>query len=106
MFTAKASGIKTKEVKFKYDWWKFSSGHNPFMVGRRLLIDNVGIGDASGYYCIVTNEWGNKKNSSRVHLIVTGKIRLATYICHCTCTDNFISCILCVHNSSTRSIHL
>ena len=63
MFTAKTSGIKTKEIKFKYEWWKFSSGHNPFMVGRNksLLIDNVGIGDESGYYCIVTNEWGNKE---------------------------------------------
>ena len=79
MFTAKASGIKTKkEVKFKYEWWKFSSGNNPIMVERnkrRLLIDNVGIGDESDYYCIVTNEWGNKKHSNTVHLTVTGKIK-------------------------------
>ena len=48
------------------------------MVGRnkpRLLIDNVRIGDESGYYCIVTNEWGNKKHSNTVHLTVTGKIK-------------------------------
>ena len=73
IFTATATGIKTRA--FEYEWWKFSSGQQSVMVGRnrQLQIQNVKIKDERSYYCIVTNEWGNKISSERVHLTVTGK---------------------------------
>ena len=78
-FTATATGIKTRA--FEYEWWKFSSAQQSVMVGRskRLRIENVKIKDGRSYYCIVTNEWGNKKSSERVHLTVTGKTQNYTY---------------------------
>ena len=73
VFTPTATGIKTRP--FEYEWWKFSSGQQSVMVGRnrRLRIQNVKIKDGGSYYCIVTNEWGNKISSKKVNLTVTGK---------------------------------
>ena len=77
-FTATASGIKTRSGEFEFEWWKLSNGQQSLMVKRtkRLQIQNVKIKDRGEYYCVVINEWGNKKISDSVHLIVTGKIQL------------------------------
>ena len=78
-FTATASGIKT--VGFKYKWRKLHGEQQSSIVGRNrrhLMINNVRIKDADWYYCIVTNEWDNKKPSQAVQLLINGKMIIYT----------------------------
>ena len=75
-FTATASGIKTRSGESEYEWWNLSNGQQSIIVRRKkhLQIQNVKIKDEGDYYCITSNEWGNKIFSESVHLIVTGKV--------------------------------
>ena len=76
VFTATAKGIKTRE--FKYQWMKMKLNSRQMTVisrKKQLQIKNVTIENRMySYYCIVTNEWDNTKQSTLVHLTVNGKM--------------------------------
>ena len=106
IFTATGRGIKTKQ--FKYEWVKIE-GENLTAVERnaQLMINNLKIKDQGTYHCGITNEWKKTKNSEDVQLIVAGKIQgQYTHVLSLSLIfNNFTSYILCVCNSSTKSIH-
>ena len=100
VFTATGRGKSTK--RFKYEWYKIE-GEN-ITVGRnaQLVINNVKIKDQGIYLCGITNEWKKTKQSKYVQLTVVGKIQTVHFD---VLFNNFTSYILCIYNSSTRSIH-
>ena len=83
-FTAMASGIKTDEGIFKYQWMK-KGGHSlpdkVLMVNRTVLtIPNVLKSDNGSYYCIVTNEWNRSVESNTAILDVYGMSLCQYYV--------------------------
>ena len=73
-FTTTATGIKTRE--FEYEWFKVIEG-DLIKVGmnKQLTINNVRIEDKGNYYCVVTNEWSKRKESTKVQFSVNGKMQ-------------------------------
>ena len=71
-----ATGIRTNENNFKYQWRKRSGSSFPDKVSgineSTLTIPNVLESDNGQYYCIVTNEWDRSVESNDVTLIVFG----------------------------------
>ena len=76
IFTAMATGIKTDEGIFTYQWMKRGRNSLPDEVlevnGTVLTIPNVLESDNGFYYCIVTNEWNRSVESNNVTLDVYG----------------------------------
>ena len=73
-FIATADGINKKN--FEYQWKKRGNGNiakNASGVnGAVLMIPNSLNSDEGQYYCTVTNEWGNNKDSNDATLTVEG----------------------------------
>ena len=75
-FTARGSGIKTRE--FEYQWLAFREKRSVITVvgmNRQLMINNSRIEDGRYYYCSVTNQWNKIKYSKTATLTVIGKIQ-------------------------------
>ena len=74
IFTATASGIRTRE--FEYEWFKFERTKSTTIIGRNrnMIINNVRVEDGGSYYSCVKNEWNNRKCSLAVTLIISGKL--------------------------------
>ena len=74
--TVMATGIRTHENDFRYQWRKRNGSSFPDKVSgineSSLMIPNVLESDNGRYYCIVTNEWDRSVESNDVTLTVFG----------------------------------
>ena len=75
-FTATASGIKTNNDIFRYQWMKRGSKSLPDKVlgvnETVLIIPNITESDEGLHYCVVTNEWDRSLRSNDVNFTVYG----------------------------------
>ena len=75
-FSAIASGVRTNESNFMYQWRKRGSDSlsekGSGIDGTVLSIPDVHKTDEGQYYCNVTNEWGRSVQSNDVTLLVQG----------------------------------